>query len=47
MPFTNPDYPGREFKTTDELQAAIRESKRIEGELASQPVEEEILSDAW
>jgi hypothetical protein len=44
MPFTNPDYPGREFKTTDELQAAIQESKRIEGELASQPVEEEILS---
>jgi TPP-dependent indolepyruvate ferredoxin oxidoreductase alpha subunit len=36
MPFSNPDFPGRVFNTTEELQAAIKESKRIESELAAQ-----------
>jgi hypothetical protein len=44
MPFSNPDFPGRVFSTTDELQTAIRESKRIESELVSQADDEEILS---
>lgn len=45
MPFSNPDFPGRVFNTTDELQTAIRESKRIESELVAQADEdEEVLS---
>lgn len=36
MPFTNPDFPGRVFNTTAELQEAIQESKKIESSLAAQ-----------
>lgn len=44
MPFTNPDFPGRVFNTTKELQDAIQESNRIEKNLSIQGKDEEILS---
>lgn len=45
MPFTNPDFPGREFSKPSDLQAAIQESKRIERNLAAAAIEdEEVMS---
>jgi hypothetical protein len=44
MPFSNPDFPGRIFNTTKELQDALQESKRIEIELAASGDDEEVLS---
>jgi len=42
MAFTNPDFPGREFKTVDELREATQESKRIESNLAAAHDDEEV-----
>jgi hypothetical protein len=45
MPFTNPDFPGRIFKTTNELQSAVQESKRIESDLAAAAAgDDEVMS---
>lgn len=44
MPFTNPDFPGREFNTTKELQTAVEESKRIENNLAAALNDDEVTS---
>jgi hypothetical protein len=45
MPFTNPDFPGRVFNTTNELQSAIQESKRIESNLAAAAAsDDEVMS---